>query len=134
LALGAGYLFYNDDAQLHVLEAASLEEVGSLPVPGIRPIAADGDLVAAASILDGLVLVSAADPADPQVVGTLPFRGAYHVALSGDLAFVVARPNNYDYENSRLLIVDISDPAAPRAVGLVQSPALFSYSPAVTTW
>gem|GEM_PF-1994318 len=134
LALGAGYLFYNDDAQLHVLEAASLEEVGSLSVPGIRHIAADGDLVAAASILDGLVLVSASDATNPEVVGRLEFRGAYKVALSGDLAFVIAQPNNYDDENARLLIADISDPAAPRAVGLLESPPLFGYDPTVTTW
>jgi hypothetical protein len=63
---------------------------------------------------EGLRLISAVDPEQPQVLAEIPLPGDGHdVAIEGDLAFVTAGSL---FSTAQLLAFDVSDPADPQLV------------------
>lgn len=93
-----------------------LSMVGSLSVPPVSDLAAQGHLVVLASPGSGLRVVDVSNPSDPEVVGSYQPPGggaAVGVAVAGNLAYVASGA-------AGLRIVDLFDPSAPVEVGAVE--------------
>lgn len=127
MAAGDGLLYAiteDEDANwLHIVDLSGGEISGGVPPTrhslrfprGIQGLAARGELAVMAGT-EGLTVVSAANPEQPQVLAEVPLSGdGYDVAVAGDLAFVTAGSR---FSTAQLLAFDISDPADPRPVGI----------------
>jgi hypothetical protein len=81
--------------------------IGRLAINGVaaRMVLAEGLLYAAAGA-GGMHIIDVRQPAAPHLVGTFP-KIATDVAVKDQVAYVVARD---------LMVVDVSDPAAPRQI------------------
>ncbi len=133
---GAGQRLYvttaagTEQGWLHVVQAGEeLEAVATLPLPGYAQaaLAVDGDLVATAAhneeMGDTLLLIDLSAPAAPAIVARISLDGlvqgqpyVHTLAFHDGLLFAVV-------SGQRLLVVDVTDPARPRGVGLAELPS-----------
>ncbi|HBY94258.1 MAG TPA: hypothetical protein DEP84_09895, partial [Chloroflexi bacterium] len=115
---------------MHFDEAADeirLYEVGAYGPPGpTYDVAVAGNYAYVAAQWAGLRVVDVSNPASPREVGASDNPGDawdVAVAVAGNYAYVV----HYVYEtnmirDSGLRVVDVSNPASPREVGIVDTP------------
>lgn len=76
-----------------------------------------GRRIYAASGANGLTIADVSNPAQPAILGTLPFMSlATDVKVTGNVAYVAA---------SSLFIVDVADPLAPRVIGSLPAVSAF---------
>jgi len=107
-------------------EPALLGEFGS---DGAADIALTGSVAVVASLRDGVRTIDISDPTRPEPIATLetPIPAA-RVALAGDVAVVlgniITRHSNPLEADGLLMLIDISDPAAPAHLGALELPDL----------
>ena len=113
-------------------------ELSCVPVPYGRPLAVEvqGSLAYVANGAGGLVIVNVAHAAEARVVGRYitgnlgresidrewihEYRGvatSVSVAPGGRVAYVLTQSKGYDVGRSKIIRLDVSDPAAPRFAG-----------------
>jgi len=113
-------------------------EVSCVPVPYGRPcaVAVCGSRAYVANGAGGLVIVNLADAAQPRVLGRYvtgnlgresidrewihEYRGlatSVSVAPGGRVAYLLAQSKGYDVGRSKVIRLDVSDPARPRFAG-----------------
>lgn len=116
VAVSEGYAYVAASADglvvVDVRDPARPQIVGHLAMNGsaARMVLAEGLLYAAAGA-GGLHIIDIHVPTDPRLLGTFT-KIVTDVAVKNEIAFVVARD---------LMVVDVSDPAAPRQVGALET-------------
>jgi len=97
---------------------SSAVNVATLSIPGFgNDLAVSGSFLYVAAGFTGMQVVSIADRAHPQIIGSIISRGSgsFDVEVRGSTAYIADGVGG-------LQIVDISVPAAPRMIGLVDTP------------
>jgi hypothetical protein len=92
------------------------QQVAKLDMPSMTEnIALRGTLAYVANHTAGLTIVSIAEPSKPSIVSNFnPRIDCDGLALWGDFAVL------YGHAQSRLVLVDVTDPAKPRQIGVYQ--------------
>lgn len=83
----------------------------------LAPARTTTDPITDPRVLTDLRVIDVSDPSSPRELGSLPVTGGIRVAIQGDVAYVLAAPGFYN--NGRVVVVDVADPAAMRQVGAV---------------
>jgi len=101
----------------------ALPVLGTIPDGSPEAMAFDDDVLWVGLDYEGfgsLKSFDVSDPADPVPLGSLATpTGVLGMERDGDLAFLAEAYDGYGYQESRLEIVDTSDPASPALVGFV---------------
>ncbi|MFC6787392.1 LVIVD repeat-containing protein [Halobaculum halobium] len=108
--------------------AGAYGPLGSVEVAGTREAVASADgMVAYLALGDGYATVDVSDPTAPTVLAERrdlladrdggPLRGLNDAAVSGDRLVIVGPANPREDALHGVLVVDVSDPAAPRETG-----------------
>jgi len=120
VAVSGDYAYVGDQMDrlrvIRISDPAKPMEVGTWEIPGEPGMPLDislsGDKVCVAT-LAGLAVFSGSPPSPPTAVSTLPLPGCRGVHAVGKLAYLAV-------EEMGLVVVDISDPAAPRLLAVCQ--------------
>ncbi len=117
---------YSDLWVVGVSNPASPLPLSRVPTPGDPfGVAVSGNHLYVADGSAGLQVLDITDPASPRLVGSVSTPGsASYVAIAGNYAYVadVVFTTPTTQWTSALRVIDITNPAAPRIVGAVETP------------
>ena len=142
IATGQAYLFdLTNNNLLRMVEVGFVD----LPISLAADIFVSGDLAFVASWDAGVRIVDVSNPAEPTEVGAIeaPDLLAFDIFASDGLIFVAGSLSEADDASAKvggsllmgekggLLVVDVSDPAAPVEVGSIDGVSLATFPPRV---
>ena len=122
IAVVANHAFvcdYTKFLTVYQLEKSGWKQLAKLPVPGqTENIVLRGKLAYVASHIAGLTIVDISEPSKPTIVSNFnPKIDCDAIALHNDSAVL------YGHWESRLVLVDVSNPSNPRQTGVYQHEA-----------
>lgn len=117
IAVQGGYSYLVSDSGLQVINIS--DPAVPRPVGMHRAKIADGKAIVVAgayvyiATYDGLLIINVSSPSAPTLIGKFQSGQVADVAVSDNYAYLIMDPNS---SNSRMEIVDISNPSTPKLV------------------
>jgi hypothetical protein len=139
LVSGSGQTEFVSDAPSGYSRSGAPGRNDRVAEPSPAPAVIEGGYIYLLSGFAGLVVVDATDPAALRAEGRYPFQGQpYSISVEGGIAFAIMRPARSlpcdgevgcaDVDQSRVLLIDATDPAAPTLLAERSVPGVVTHT------